>query len=147
MLVDATLSPANPARFRDFVAYVRQEFRGADTNGDEKWEIDEEVLPPLRLDAGGAVLVSNAGYDLLGYHERWQEEGLNWSSKTEEGTRRYFGLVAGRPVMVLGQVGAGGDVVARLVYGGSRASMSPPSSRAPAGCRGSALCSACSAPA
>jgi hypothetical protein len=121
VLVEATLSPDNPAHFRDFVAYVRQEFRGADANGDETWVNDEEVLPPLRLDAGGPVQVSNAGYDLLGSHERWQEEGLEWSRKTGEGSKRYFGLVAGRPVMVLGQVGADGDVVARLVYGGSRA--------------------------
>lgn len=36
-LVEGRLSPRNPARFRDFVAYVREEFRGTDSNGDEQW--------------------------------------------------------------------------------------------------------------
>lgn len=121
VLVEGSLSSRNPARFRDFVAYVRQEFRGADGNGDEKWFNDEEALPPLLIEAGGPVQVSNEGYDLLGYHERWQEEGLNWSRSEQQGTKRYFGLVAGRPVMVLGQVGPDGTVAARLVFGGSRA--------------------------
>lgn len=124
VLLDGTLSTRNPARFGEFVAYIRQEFRGADSNGDDKWEVDEEILPPLLVEAGGAVQVANEGYELVGYHERWQEEGLNWSSRTQEGTKRYYGLVAGRPVMAIGQVGAGPEgnvVVAGLVYGGSRA--------------------------
>lgn len=124
LLVEGQVSPRNQAHFRDFVAYVREEFRGADTNGDEKWAEDERVTPPLLLEAGGAVRLANADYRLEGPHERWQEEGLNWSSRTEEGTKRYRGFVAGRPAIAIGtaQPGAeGNELHAELVYGGTRA--------------------------
>jgi hypothetical protein len=124
LLVEGTLSAGNPARFRDFVAYVREEFRGADTNGDEKWFEDERVTPPLQIEAGGLVLLANEDYRLEGPHQRWQEEGLNWSSRTEEGSKRYRGYVAEGPVMVVGTVAPGpeGNLIrAELVYGGTRA--------------------------
>lgn len=122
-MVEGALSQRNTARFGEFVAYVRQEFRGADNNGDEKWVVDETVLPPLMLEAGGEVRVANEGYELVGFHEQWQEEGLDWSSRTQEGTKRYYGLVAGRPVMAVGQVTAGSQgnvLVAAMVFGGTR---------------------------
>lgn len=124
VMVEGTLSPRNRARSGEFVAYVRQEFRGADSNGDDKWEVDERVLPPLIVEAGGVVQVANESYELVGYHERQQEEGLNWSSRTQEGTKRYYGLVAGRPVMAIGEVGAGPEgnvLLASMVFGGTKA--------------------------
>lgn len=123
LLVEGTISPANPARFRDFVAYVREEFRGSDSNGDERWAEDERVTPPLLIEARGQARLANADYALEGPHERWQEEGLNWSSRTQEGTKRYRGLVAGGPIIAIGTVvpGAeGNELRAELVYGGTR---------------------------
>jgi hypothetical protein len=123
VLVEGAVSPRNPERFRDFVAYVRQEFRGADNNGDEKWEVDETILPRLLIETGGTVQLANEGYELAGSHERWREEGLEWDRRAQEGTKRYTGLVAGRPVMVLGVVLAGreaNEVVAELVFAGTR---------------------------
>jgi hypothetical protein len=124
VLVEGTLSPRNEARFREFVAYVRQEFRGADQNGDDRWVEDERVTPPLLVEASGPVLVANERYEMVGLHERWQEEGLEWSSREQQGTKRYFGLVAGRPVTVIGKVvpaPEGQALAAELVYGGTRA--------------------------
>ncbi len=124
VLVEGQLSPRNPARFRDFVAYVREEFRGTDSNGDEQWFEDERVTPPLLVEAAGLIRISNDTYVLDAPHARWQEEGLEWSSRTQEGTRRYRGLVASRPVLALGTVtrGAeGNELQAELVYGGTRA--------------------------
>ena len=125
LLVEGTLSPQNQPRFRDFVAYVREEFRGADDNGDDKWVEDERVTPPLLLEADGLVQIANADYTLISPHERWQEAGLNWSSSTEEGTKRYAGLVAGRPVTTIGAVTQGREgntLQAELIYGGTRQS-------------------------
>lgn len=124
VLVEGVVSPRNRPRFRTFVAYVRQEFRGADESGDERWIEDERVTPPLLLEAAGPVQVANESYELVGLHERWQEEGLNWSRRTEEGTKRYFGIVTGRPVMVLGTVvpgEQGNRVAAELIFAGTRA--------------------------
>lgn len=124
LLVEGLVSERNQPRFRDFVAYVREEFRGADNNGDEKWVEDERLTPPLLLEAGGLVQIGNEDYELGAPHARWQEEGLNWSSRTEEGTKRYRGLVAGRPAMALGAVAPGregNELRAELIYGGTRA--------------------------
>lgn len=124
LLVEGTVSPRNTARFRDFVAYVREEFRGADDNGDEKWLEDERVTPPLLIEAGGPVQLANDDYSLDGPHEYWKEEGLNWSSSTEEGTKRYRGFVAGRPAMAIGTAAPGAEgneLRAEFVYGGTRA--------------------------
>ncbi|NTU80612.1 MAG: hypothetical protein HGA45_14750 [Chloroflexales bacterium] len=123
LLVEGALSARNQAHFRNFVAYVREEFRGADSNGDDKWEEDERITPPLTLEAGGLVQIANDDYTIAGPHERWQEEGLNWSSRTEEGTKRYMGLVAGRPAMAIGVVAPGregNELRAELIYGGTR---------------------------
>lgn len=122
-LVEGTVSPANQARYRSFVAYVREEFRGADSNGDDRWVEDERATPPLLIEAGGPVRLANADYALEGAHERWQEEGLNWSSRTQEGTKRYRGLVAGSPAFALGTIAEGaegGQLRAEFVYGGTR---------------------------
>ncbi len=123
LLIEGVVSPENPARFRDFVAYVREEFRGADNNGDERWFEDERVTPPLAIEAGGRAQLANDDYELEGPHERWQEEGLEWSRSTEEGTKRYRGLVAGGPVTAIGTVApgpAGNELRAEVVYGGTR---------------------------
>jgi hypothetical protein len=124
LLVEGEVSPRNAARFRDFVAYVREEFRGADNNGDDKWVEDERVTPRLLIDTGGLVQLANEDYRLEGPHERWQEEGLNWSSSSEEGTKRYQGLVAGRPALAIGTAAPGPEgnqLRAEFVYGGTRA--------------------------
>lgn len=123
ILVEGVISPNNPVPFRDFVAYVRQEFRGADQNGDEKWEEDERYTPRLLLEADGPVRLANSDYALEGPHQRWQEEGLNWDRRSQEGSKRYFGLVAGEPVIAIGAVSAsagGNELRATLLYGGTR---------------------------
>ncbi len=123
VLVEGALSVQNEVRFRDFVAYVRQEFRGADSDGNERWIEDERVTPRLLIETGGMVRLANEDYTLSGPHAYWAEEGLNWSSRTEEGTKRYSGLVAERPVLAIGEVVAGptgNELQARLLYGGTR---------------------------
>jgi hypothetical protein len=124
LLVEGRLSSANPAGFRDYVAYVREEFRGVEQNSMERWVEDERLTPPLLVEAVGVVRLANEDYQLLGPHERWQEEGLNWSRREQEGTKRYRGWLAERPVMVIGTVtqGAEGNQLrAELVFGGTRA--------------------------
>ncbi len=123
LLVEGTLSKRNPARFHAFVAYIREEFRGADEHGDDQWVEDERGTPPLLIETSGLVQVSNEDYALVGTHEQWQEEGLNWNSQTEEGTKRYTGMIAGRPVLALGVVAPsreGNTVRAEWLFGGTR---------------------------
>ncbi|MEI7771845.1 MAG: hypothetical protein WCI67_17770 [Chloroflexales bacterium] len=126
ILVEGALSARNKPRFRDFVAYTREEYRGSDKDGHAKWSEDERVTPPLLVDlAAGAVQIGNDDYRISGPHATWQEGStLVWNGLLGEGTKRYRGLVAGRPAMAIGIVrrGAeGAELQAELVFGGTRA--------------------------
>lgn len=125
VLVEGVVSKRNPARFRDFVAYIREEYRGEDDDGDATWAIDERVTPPLLIEAAGVIQVANSDYQLQGRQARWQESGgLAWNGFTDEGTKRYAGLRADDPVMSIGAAVRGREGVelqAELIYAGTRA--------------------------
>lgn len=122
-LVEGVLSARNSARFRDFVAYVREEYRGEEEDGDDIWREDERVTPPLLIEAGGLVQLANEDYALEGALARWAEAGpLRF--RAGEGSKRYFGLPAGRQVTAIGVVERGpeGNLLrARVLFAGSRA--------------------------
>ncbi|MEI6777274.1 MAG: hypothetical protein WCK70_10255 [Chloroflexales bacterium] len=125
-LLEGSLSARNPLRFRDFVAYIREEYRGSDSKKNAKWVEDQRVTPPLLVDVvGGSVQISNDTYRLAGPHARWEDAGGHyWNGFTGEGSKRYAGLVMGRPVMVIGQIQPGTEgpeVRAELIFGGTRA--------------------------
>lgn len=125
-LVEGTLSTRNPALFRDYVAYTVEEYRGQKSNSSEpRWEREEKVTPPLLVEAGGIVRVANDDYRIAGQLNNWQEsQVLSWNSITNEGTKRYAGLVAGQVVTAIGAVVAGAEgneLQAEVVFGGTRA--------------------------
>lgn len=122
-LVEGALSARNPARFRDFVAYVREEYRGRDKDGDQTWREDERVTPQLLIEAGGLVQLANQDYIISGDLVRWREEGPLYYSSFEGGTKRYEGLVAGQTVTAIGTVvpGPEGNLLqAEVVFAGDR---------------------------
>ncbi|MBX0328158.1 hypothetical protein K2Z83_10755 [Oscillochloris sp. ZM17-4] len=125
-LLEGTLSARNPARFRDFIAYTREEYHGEDSDGDADWREDERVTPPLLVDLdGGVAQIGNDSYRISTPHASWQEGSvLYWNGLSGEGTKRYAGLVAGRPVLALGMIQAGpegNELQAELIFGGTRA--------------------------
>ncbi len=125
-LIEAQVSSRNPVKFRSFVAYVREEYHGRDSDGDADWREDERVTPALLLDLnGGLVQIGNTDYRISRYHEKWQESNtLVWNGLKGEGTKRYEGLVAGGQVLVLGtiQKGREGNIIqAEKVFGGTQA--------------------------
>lgn len=125
-LVEGALSARNRALFRDYVAYTVEEYRGREnSSNDPEWEDEEEVTPPLLVEAGGIVRVANEDYRIEGRLTRWQEsQVLSWNSFTGEGTKRYAGLVAGQPVTTIGAVVAGpegNELRAEVVFGGAQA--------------------------
>lgn len=123
VLVEGIVDRANPVQFREFVAYTREEYRGTDEDDDAIWAIDEEVWPAIVIASGGSIRIAE-GYELQGEHARWQEtDNLSWNAFTDEGTKRYTGLVANQPVMAIGTIAAGGaepTLNAEFVYAGSR---------------------------
>jgi hypothetical protein len=126
VLVEGRISARNPTRFRDFVAYVREEYRGEDDDGDSEWREDERVTPPLLIEvARNVVAIGNDTYRLDTASQHWQESStLRWNSFTGEGTKRYQGFAANDIVMLIGVVAPGqeGQVVhAEFIYGGARA--------------------------
>jgi hypothetical protein len=125
-LAEGRIDQRNRARFRDFVAYIRHEYRGEDDDGDDIWVEDERVTPPLLVETGaGLVTVGGAGYAVEGPATRWYDaDALRWDGVAGEGTRRYTGLRAGDAVTAIGAVSdgrEGRELAAEVVYAGTRA--------------------------
>jgi hypothetical protein len=116
LLVEGRVSRAQPALFREFVAYSRQERE--QTDGPSKpWNGRERKTPPLAIDVdGGAIRVVNANYDIRDPVSVWDDPRVNGRIET-----RYIGLVPGEPVLIVGKTAAGG-VEASFVSTGTRQS-------------------------
>ncbi|NWG18901.1 MAG: hypothetical protein HXY39_01105 [Chloroflexi bacterium] len=126
VVVEGRISTRNPQRFREFVAYVREEYRGTDSDGDPKWHEDERVTPPLVLELpDGLVQIENDNYRLESPPLRWQDStSLSWNGLTGEGTRRYSGFAAGATVMAIGPIVQGREgpaLQAEFLSSGDRA--------------------------
>ena len=116
VIVEGRIVKNQPVRFRDFVAYVKEEEqrdqRERERSG--RWKTVEKVTPPLALVSGeGTVRVVNDDYGIQFAKTRWRDE-----SKVID--TAYQGLVAGEPVFVHGFVTAGG-LQATKVGSGTRA--------------------------
>ncbi|HEU4324874.1 MAG TPA: hypothetical protein VFS21_17140 [Roseiflexaceae bacterium] len=127
VLVEGAVSARNRALFQDMVAYVREEYRGTDSDGDSQWSEDERRTPPLWLDLpGGTARLADDTYTLESPAQRWQEPGgLTWNGFSGEGTKRYRGFRAGDSVVAIGTLVAGQEgpeLRAEFVAGGTRAS-------------------------
>ena len=137
VLVEGQISRRNEKRFRSFVVYWAEEFRGWNEKNDNLnqaiWVEIERVTPPLRLDLpDGPVRIANNDYTFqsgtMGSAEgpvTWQDrEDLVWDQSTQMGTRHYTGLEIGSPVLALGVVTEtveGRALRAEWLYGGTRA--------------------------
>lgn len=127
VMIEGRISEQATPSFRSFATYVREEYRGDDSDGDTLWVEDDSDTPPLLLDLpDGAVRLRNQDYRLAGELTIWQESTLmRWDSSTGEGTKRYSGLEPGASVLVIGQAAGNGDgaaIDAEVLAGGTRAS-------------------------
>jgi hypothetical protein len=117
VIVEGRIAPSQPVRFRDFVAYVKEEEQ-RDAKERERtgnWKTVETVTPPLDLVAGdGIVRVVDDNYAIRFAKTRWHD-----TSKVID--TAYSGLVAGEAVFVHGHAAAGG-LEADIVGSGTRAS-------------------------
>lgn len=125
-LVTGTVSPRNRPVFRDFVAYVSEELdvsTDSDGDRDETWRSSRSETPPLTLEAGGVVTLSDGGYRIEKGHQTWYDEAtLGFNRQTRDGSRRYHGLLAGAPITAFGTVVAGpegNELDAVTLYGGT----------------------------
>jgi hypothetical protein len=123
-LVEGRINARNPRLFQEFVAYIREEYRGSDNDRD-KWQEDERRTPPLLIDvADGLVELADDGYELDSPPHTWQESrSLVWNGFTGNGTKRYRGIQAGDIVLAIGTLVPGSEGLelrAERVYGGSR---------------------------
>ena len=89
-LVEGWISDRNPAQLETYVAYIVEELE-TDSEGDESWEYQTSVTPPLLIElSDGLVQIEN--YDISSTN----------NSSVEEGDIRYRGLEAGDPVIAVG---------------------------------------------
>jgi hypothetical protein len=126
VLIEGRLSALNQPHYHDFIAYVREEYRGRSGDGSAIWHEDQRVTPALLIDiAGGSVQLANNDYRLDSPHQRWQDRDTLIANDTGlGGTRRYTGLIANRPVTVIGILinGPSGPALrTTFVFGGTRA--------------------------
>lgn len=105
VLIEGRISDENPARFRDYVAYVREtrdveNWEGTPDPG--SWSEVERVTPPLWIALEDTLVwVVNDDYDLdvaTAVEER--------TTLDDYASTRYRGLAAGDDVLVVGQVTA-----------------------------------------
>jgi hypothetical protein len=125
-IVEGRISARNPARFREFVAYIREEYHGTDDDGDPDWREDERVTPPLLLELDdGPVQIENSSYRMENPPSRWQDSGgLSWNGLTGEGTKRYLGFTAGAQIVTIGRIVEGREglaLEAEFITAGTRA--------------------------
>lgn len=117
VIVEGRVTGNQPTRFRDFVAYVKEE-EERDAKQRERrgyWKVVEAVTPPLDLVTNAGVLhIVNANYGITFPATRWHD-----TSKVID--TAYSGLVADEAVFVRGRVAAGG-LEAIAVGSGTRAS-------------------------
>lgn len=129
VLVEGRLSAAQPALFRDFVAYERLERETGTDDEERRWSSRERRTPALRVEVTGGTVWVREGYALRG--ARW------WQDPKVTGGREtgYSGLVAAERVVVVGQAtqrrpaeqgglpgpGLGPEVEAEFVAPGDRA--------------------------
>ena len=118
VIVEGRIAPDQPARFRNFVAYVKEEEQRDKKEGDGRgdWKVVETVTPPLRLIVGddGSVRVLNANYAITWAKTQWRDTDRIIDTN-------YKGLVARESVFVRGRVATGG-LEAITVGSGTRAS-------------------------
>jgi hypothetical protein len=118
VIVEGRIAPDQPVRFRNFVAYVKEEEqrdqRERERSGN--WKTVATVTPPLHLIVGddGSARVVNASYALHFARTQWRDTGQIIDTN-------YSGLVAGEAVFVRGRAAAGG-IEAITVGSGTRAS-------------------------
>jgi hypothetical protein len=126
VLIEGQLSSLNSPRYRDFIAYVREEYRGTNSDGSAIWREDQRMTPSLRIDlASGSVRLSNNDYRLDSPHQHWlNNTKLIASAIGSGGTKRYIGLIVDRPVTAIGVLvngPTGPELRSSFVFGGTRA--------------------------
>ena len=125
-LVEGVISPRNRIVFRNFVAYVTEELEvttGSDGDRSESWRSAGRKTPRLALEAGGVVRIGNENYSIARGHEVWYDDAtLGFNDQPRDGSKRYHGLRAGRPVTAFGIVVDGAEekeLAARTIFGGT----------------------------
>jgi hypothetical protein len=124
--IEGTISPRNPALFREYAAYYRQEYRGDDEDGDPIWREDQRDTPRLLLVvADGTIQIANNTYELRWPLTEWLEsERLSWNIFSGEGTKRYYGVLRNDSVFAVGVVVSGNEgpeLQAEYIVANSRA--------------------------
>jgi hypothetical protein len=117
VLIEGEIATDQPAVFRDFVAYVKEEEqrdqRERERSGN--WKVVDKVTPPLHLIVGdGSARVVNADYAIHFARTQWRDSARIIDTN-------YSGLMAGEAVFVRGRAAAGG-IEAITVGSGTRAS-------------------------
>lgn len=117
VLIEGRISDAAPARFRSFVAYVRERHY-LDADLSDTWRVEERVTSPFVLDASDGEVEITSGYRLLNPISSWVAPGTTLTNPM-----RYTGFEIGDSVVVIGtliQTPDGVAVRADTVIGGTR---------------------------
>ncbi len=122
VVIEGKISPTQPTRFRQFVAFVREQISSQRANRSYWIEIGRST-PPLQINAAdGAVRISNDNYDLQTTSEVWEDTVQQTQTR-----QRYVGFKPGSEVVAVGRVErspSGTQIYAEFVAAGTRAEYS-----------------------
>jgi hypothetical protein len=118
-MIEGRISEDNQKLHRDFVAYVREEYRDEFLDGDyiQRWVEVKRETPPLQITlADGEVRIDNDDYTFDTTAVTIEEA----APTVTKGAVQSRGYTVNSPVMLIGRVESGGSVKAEFLYAGSR---------------------------
>jgi hypothetical protein len=114
--VEGRISPRSPVLYREFVAYVREEYRSQGETS--TWVTVAVAAPALWIEtAAGVVPVVNRGYRLEKTDVTVEEQPPSLT----RGAVQARGFVRGSPVLAVGRAAEPGTLSADLLFAGDRA--------------------------
>lgn len=126
-ILDGHVAASEPARYKEFVAYIRERERGGGPRSVSWIEVVDQATPPIEVDVGSRVYkITNDTYSFDRLLWNWTDaERVDEGSTTFRNVITVQGIVVGSPVMAIGRLvpSAGGAVGfhAESIVGLSRA--------------------------
>lgn len=110
-ILDGRIAASEPARYKDFVAYIRERERGGGRYSPRTYELVDQAKPAFAVEAGSRrYQLANGDYRFDRFLFNWMDaERIDEGPSTFSGAVRIQGLLVQSPVMAVGRLVPGED--------------------------------------